>query len=143
MSVPGAVAAMGTRVAPRCPVEIAADRQASGKLGEDLACRELERLGYAILARRYRTRFGEIDIVSREGGTIVFVEVKARRSRRAGAAEAVTVRKRRRIAAMALDYLAWTQRLETPCRFDVVAIDGLGTDSMTVRVIRDAFVVDR
>ena len=121
-----------------------ADRQSSGLLGETLACRELERRGYAILARRHRTRFGEIDIVSRDGGTIVFVEVKARRSRRAGtAAEAITFWKRRRIAAMALDYLAWTGALDRPCRFDVVAIDGLGSPAMTLRVIRDAFQVDR
>ena len=44
---------------------------------------------------------------------------------------------------MALDYLAWTSALDEPCRFDVVAIDGIGTDKMTVRVIEDAFTVDR
>ena len=120
------------------------DRQISGKLGEDLACRELERRGYAILARRYRTRFGEIDIISRDGETTVFVEVKARRSPHpGGAAESITARKRRRIGAMALDYLAWTGRLESPCRFDVVAIDGLGTEEMTLRLIPDAFQFDR
>ena len=119
------------------------DRAASGKLAEDLACAELDRRGYAILARRYRTRFGEIDIVSRQRGVLVFVEVRARRAADPGtAAESVTARKRRRIAAMALDYLAWTGALEQPCRFDVVAIDGLGTDRMVLRVIEDAFQVD-
>ena len=44
---------------------------------------------------------------------------------------------------MALDYLAWTGRLEDPCRFDVVAIDGFGTAKMTIRVIEDAFQIDR
>ena len=48
-----------------------------------------------------------------------------------------------RIAAMALDYLAWTGRLEDPCRFYVVAIDGFGTAKMTIRVIEDAFQIDR
>jgi putative endonuclease len=121
-----------------------ADRQALGKQGESLACHALAERGYAIVATRFRTRFGEIDIVARHGRTIVFVEVKARRSNRAGdAAEAVSSYKRRRIAAMALDYLAWTSALDEPCRFDVVAIDGLGTDKMTVRVIEDAFAVDR
>ena len=119
-------------------------QQTAGKRGEELACRELTRRGYAILARRYRTRFGEIDIVCDDGGTVVFVEVKARRSARMGsAAEAVSGRKRRRIAAMALDYLAWTGRLNHRARFDVVAIDGYGTDKVTTRVIVDAFVVDR
>ena len=120
----------------------APDRQSLGKAGEDLACRELERRGYAVLARRYRTRFGEIDIVADDHGVIVFVEVKARTSKRYGsAAEAVSFRKRRRIGAMALDYLAWTGGLDRRCRFDVVAIDGLGGANPTTRVIQDAFQI--
>jgi putative endonuclease len=118
-------------------------RQRAGIRGEELACAELVRRGYAILARRYRTRFGEIDIVSQRDGTVVFVEVKARRSRRYGAAsDAIPFWKRRRIAAMALDYLAWTGRLRDRCRFDVVAIDGLGSDRVSVRVIENAFWID-
>ena len=113
-----------------------------GKLGEDIACRELLRRGYAILARRYRTRFGEIDIVSEQYGVLVFVEVKARKTANLGtAAEAIPFWKRRRIGAMALDYLAWTGRLNDRCRFDVVAIDGITTQKMTIRVIQDAFGV--
>jgi putative endonuclease len=66
-------------------------RQSTGRLGEDLACRELARRGYAVLARRYRTRHGEIDIVARHAGTIVFVEVKARHGGKFGdPADAVT-----------------------------------------------------
>ena len=119
------------------------DRQTLGKQGESLARRELERRGYAILATRFRTRFGEIDIVCSDRGTVVFVEVKARRSLKYGsAAEAITPWKRRRIAAMALDYLASYEQLNHPCRFDVVAIDGMGTERATIRVIEDAFQVD-
>ena len=100
-------------------------RQSLGKWGEERAVRELERRGYAILARRYRTRHGEIDIVADDGGTIVFVEVKARETGECGsAAEAVTVRKQRRLASMAVDYLARNHVTDKPCRFDVVAIDG-------------------
>ena len=111
-----------------------------GILGEDLACRELTRLGYAILARRYRTRFGEIDIIARHDRTLVFVEVKARQSKRRGdAVEGVTHHKQRRVAAMALDYLARANRLDALCRFDVVAIDGLGSERPEVNVIADAF----
>jgi putative endonuclease len=121
----------------------AASRVSTGKRGEDLACAELERRGYAILARRYRSRFGEIDIVSQDGPVIVFVEVRARRTRERGeAAETLTARKRRRIGAMALDYLAYTGKLDSPCRFDVVAIDGIGTPGMELRVIPDAFWLD-
>lgn len=118
--------------------------QTAGIRGEDLACGELRRLGYAILARRYRTRFGEIDIVSEQAGTVVFVEVKARRTGRYGEASAsIPYWKQRRLAAMALDYLAWTNRLTSRCRFDVVAIDGFGTDRMSIRVIENAFWIDR
>jgi putative endonuclease len=99
-------------------------RQALGMSGENLACEELRRRGYAILARRYRTRFGEIDIIARDGGTIVFVEVKARLGGDfGGAAAAVTGWKQRRIAGMAVDYLSRHRLHESPCRFDVVAID--------------------
>src|SRR6186713_2815873 len=94
-----------------------------GKTGEDLACRELERRGYAIVARRYRQRGGELDIIARDGATLVFVEVKARHGREFGeAAEAVTSFKRRRIAHLALDYIVRHHLSACPCRFDVVSI---------------------
>jgi putative endonuclease len=103
----------------------------------------LRRRGYAVLARRYRTRFGEIDIVCEDRRTIVFVEVRARRTTRCGEAiETISFRKRRRIGAMALDYLAWTGRIDHPCRFDVVAIDGIGTSTQRIRVVTDAFMAD-
>ena len=99
-------------------------RQTLGKLGEDLACSELRRRGYAILARRYRTRAGEIDIVAREGRTIVFVEVKTRTgSAFGGGAAAVVGRKQRRIMRMAVDYLLRRRLADQPCRFDVVVVD--------------------
>jgi putative endonuclease len=98
-------------------------RIALGKTGEDLACRELERRGYAIVARRYRLRIGEIDIVCRDGRTMVFVEVKAREGKVFGeAAEAVTATKRRRLVALATAYLARHRLSDQPCRFDVVSI---------------------
>lgn len=118
-------------------------RQTLGRLGESLARDELVRRGYAILATRYRTRFGEIDIVARDGATLVFVEVKARRTSRCGTAvDAISPLKRRRLAAMALDYLGRARCLDAPCRFDIVAIDGIGTSQMTLRLIRDAWAVD-
>ena len=67
-------------------------------------------------------------------------QVKARKDARFGtAAEAIPIWKRRRIAAMALDYLAWSGRTNQRCRIDVVAIDGIGTLDMRVRVIENAF----
>lgn len=114
-------------------------RQTIGISGEDLAAAELARLGYAVLERRYRTRHGEIDIIARDGATIVFVEVKARRSREfGGAAAAVTPHKQRRVAQMAVDYIARRRLTGSPCRFDVVAIDYAAGEPV-VTVYRNAF----
>ena len=116
-------------------------RQQLGKSGEDRAVAELERLGYAILERRYRTKHGEIDIVARDGETMVFVEVKARATAEFGtAAEAVTRQKQRRLISMAVEYLSLTRQPEMPCRFDVVAIDGID-DAAVLTVYRGAFEV--
>jgi putative endonuclease len=111
-------------------------RQAFGSRGEDLACSELERLGYSILERRYRCRLGEIDIVARDGDVTVFVEVKARESGEfGGGAAAVTPAKQRTIVRVAMDYIARHRLVERPCRFDVVVVDG----SESVQVIPNAF----
>ena len=114
-------------------------RIALGKTGEDLACRELERRGYAILARRWRRRQGEIDIIARDGATLVFVEVKTRGGHAFGeAAEAVTPFKRRRMTQLARDYITRQRLFECPCRFDVVSIhfDGGRPD---IEVFQNAF----
>jgi putative endonuclease len=116
-----------------------------GIRGEDVACRELERRGYAILARRFRTRNGEIDIIARDGETLVFVEVKARRSLRCGGpAEAVNWAKRQRLERMALRYLAaaGAGAAGRRCRFDVVSVlYAPGAAAPSVDVIRNAFDV--
>lgn len=116
-------------------------RQRVGLIGEDLACQELARRGYAILARRYRSRFGEIDIVARQEQTIVFVEVKARTGRAyGGAAAAVTIAKQRKVGQMAAEFLARRALGDLPCRFDVVAIDFEG-GATRVEVYANAFVL--
>jgi putative endonuclease len=100
------------------------NRQSFGKSGEDLACQELQRRGYAILARGYRSRFGEIDIIAKDDETIVFIEVKARAGDEfGGGAAAVTPWKQRRISQMAVDYLSRNKLHDKPCRFDVVTVD--------------------
>ena len=114
-------------------------RQSLGILGEDLACAELGRRGYAILDRRYRTRYGEIDIIARDGPVVVFVEVKARADDRfGGAAAAVTGWKQRRIVQMAADYLSRRGLHDRPCRFDVVVVELTG-GAPRVDVFRNAF----
>jgi putative endonuclease len=115
-------------------------RQSLGKCGENLAVAELTDRGYAILDRRYRTRYGEIDIVADDDGTIVFVEVKARASPEFGtAAEAVTAWKQRRLASMAVDYLSRRRLTDRPCRFDVVAIDAAESDAPEITLYPSAF----
>jgi putative endonuclease len=115
------------------------DRQSLGKNGEDLACEELVRRGYAILERRYRTRHGEIDIIARLGPTLVFVEVKARTgSAFGGAGAAVTRVKQQRVARMAEDFLARRRIVDEPCRFDVVTVD-FGGEPPHIEVFPHAF----
>src|SRR2546423_14289324 len=98
-------------------------RQILGKTGEDLACGELERRGYAIIARRYRRRGGELDIIARDGGTLVFVEVKSRQDHAFGdGADAVNGLKQRRMARLAIEYVMRHRLTDSPCRFDVVSI---------------------
>jgi putative endonuclease len=116
------------------------DRIDLGKSGEEVACRELQRHGYTILARRYRTRYGEIDIVARDGPTIVFVEVKARTSDCYGdPLESVTLHKQARITAMAEDFIARRGLSGAPCRFDVVAVRFGVAGRMEVELIKGAF----
>jgi putative endonuclease len=116
-------------------------RQTLGKLGEDFACAELSRRGYTILARRYRTKYGEIDIVARDGSTVVIVEVKTREGRAFGeGAEAVTFSKQRRMLRMGTDYLLRRKLADQPCRFDVVDVNIEG-GVPRIEVYRNAFDV--
>lgn len=111
-----------------------------GKIGEDLACDELRRRGYAVLERRYRTRAGEIDIVGRDGATIVFVEVKARATGDYGSgAEAITPAKQRRLSMMAAEYLHQRGSAGAPCRFDVAVVSLDASGRASVELIRSAF----
>ena len=109
--------------------------QDTGRLGEQAAARALQKAGYRLLAMNYRTRFGEIDLIVRDGGITVFVEVKTRRNADfAAAAEAVTPAKQERIRAAEQQWLA--EKGETPARFDVVEVY---TAPRTIRHIKDAF----
>ena len=114
-------------------------RQRLGQRGETMACDELERLGYAIVERRFRTRFGELDVVANDHGTLVFVEVKTKTdSSFSDPVESVTKRKQQRLVSMAEQYLASYRITDMPCRFDVVTVDISVTPSKIV-VYRDAF----
>ncbi len=118
-------------------------RRSLGDRGEEAAARHLSRKGLEILARGYRVRCGEIDLIAREGEEIVFVEVKTRASSGCGdPLEAVTAAKRRRILRAASFYLQSTGAWERPCRFDVVAVRLLPGGAEEVEHVRSAFQAD-
>ena len=116
-------------------------RQTLGESGENFASRELVSRGYAIVARRYRTRWGEIDIIARDGDTLVFVEVRRRSHTDCGSAlESVGPQKQRRVIRMAVDYLTRHDLYDRcPVRFDVVGVDDEPPGTPRITVIRDAF----
>lgn len=112
---------------------------ARGKEGEDLACRHLEAQGFRILARNWRCRAGELDIVARDGPVTVFVEVKDRGDVSHGQGfDAVTARKRQRIVVAARLYASGSDLEGKPVRFDVVSIDR-SAGPARIRHDRDAF----
>lgn len=111
----------------------------TGVRAEALAAEFLMRQGLAIVARNFRTRFGEIDLIARDGRVLVFVEVRMRRSGAfGGAVESITARKRARLVAAANGYLAMLGR-EPPCRFDAILLRGL--DASTIEWERDVMSV--
>jgi putative endonuclease len=114
-----------------------------GKSGENYACWELERLGYEILERRFRTRMGEIDLVARDGETVAFIEVKARRAgsgRFGPPAEAVGAQKRHKLMQMASQYIFARRLSNARCRFDVVSVTfGAGERLPKIEVFKGAF----
>jgi putative endonuclease len=113
-------------------------RRMLGEQGEREAARWLRRQGLRILVRGYRTPRGEIDLIARDGDTVVFIEVKTRRE--GEPAEAVTPEKQRRLALAARQFLKRHRLLEGRSRFDVVALVWPDTrDTPTIEHIRHAF----
>ncbi|HEY9721160.1 MAG TPA: YraN family protein [Oscillatoriaceae cyanobacterium] len=113
------------------------DRKSLGMRCEAIAAEYLAERGYRVRHRNFRTKLGEVDLICEDGPTVVFVEVKARRSIRFGEAyEAVGYRKQQRIMAIAGLVMAnWGDR---PCRFDVVAVTFKGSMPVVEHLI-DAF----
>lgn len=107
-----------------------------GRDAEARAERYLIGRGLTIVARNYGCRYGEIDLIARDGATLVFVEVRARRSNTfGGAAASITAAKRNKLRRAALHYLASLGR-NPPCRFDAVLLSGTAD---AVEWIQDAF----
>lgn len=101
-------------------------RKGLGSRGEEEATEYLKGLGWQIIARNYRCRLGELDIIARdEQGVLVFVEVRSRAGQSHGLPEeSVTYRKQYKLRMLAQQYLLSRPKLaEVPCRFDVVAVE--------------------
>src|SRR5262244_1143330 len=99
-----------------------------GAAAEALAARFLQARGLSVVARNYRCRGGEIDLVARDGPVLVFVEVRLRSgSEFGGAAASITASKRRRLAFAARHYLG-RLKAEPPCRFDAILLDALALE---------------
>jgi putative endonuclease len=114
-------------------------QQKFGEKGEALAVHRLKKAGYKIIETNYRTRLGEIDIVAKENDTIVFVEVKSRRSVHFGnPKQAVTLQKQKKISMVALYYLKTTGQSAAKARFDVVTVIA-NRDKPQVEIIKNAF----
>lgn len=114
-------------------------RQQFGKKSEDLAVIHLKKNGYRIIQRNYRTKLGEIDIIAKDRKTLVFVEVKARKTYRFGNPKwAVTPKKQRSISMVALNYLKAMKMDSVKARFDVVSIMSID-DNPQIEIIKNAF----
>lgn len=110
-----------------------------GKSGEEAAVELLKASGYKILARNYKTRIGEIDIIAFQGDTLCFIEVKSRNSLRFGLPqEAVSAEKQRQISKAALSFLKSNNLLNRKARFDVVSVL-YSKDGPKLDLIRNAF----
>lgn len=114
--------------------------QARGRAAEDLAAQYLAARGLRVLARNVSCRGGEVDLICLDRGSLVFVEVRLRRSARfGGAAESITAAKRRRVTLAAQWWLGGAGRRwsKHPCRFDAVLLDAL--DETRIDWITGAF----
>jgi putative endonuclease len=110
-----------------------------GKIGEDLALRKVKRLGYKVVAKNYRCPLGEIDLIAKDRGCLVFIEIKTRKGKSVGyAKEAVDGRKRRQISKVALAYMKSNDCMDVKARFDVIAINIMG-DQKEIEIITNAF----
>ena len=114
-------------------------RQVFGQKNETIAVRYLKKKGYRIVERNYRNRLGEIDIIAKDGPSIVFIEVKARRNSLFGSPKgAVTFRKQKTLSKVALSWLKRSRMDGARARFDVVAIS-YESGKRKVELIKDAF----
>jgi putative endonuclease len=111
-----------------------------GKLGEKISLHYLKNKNYKIIAKSYRQFRGEIDIVAYEQDTLVFVEVKTRKSRDYGfPEESVTFSKQRQIRKVAQGFLAKNNLQDVECRFDVISLSFDEKEGYSLHHLKNAF----
>jgi putative endonuclease len=114
-------------------------RRQLGDAGEDLAAATLKKQGYKILERNYVTPLGEIDLIARQGKTLVIIEVKTRKDTRFGSPqEAVSAAKQAKLRRLGDYYMKDKRLTDASVRFDVVAIT-LAEGGPHIEIIKDAF----
>ncbi|MBI5560546.1 MAG: YraN family protein [Deltaproteobacteria bacterium] len=120
------------------------NRRDIGMAGEEEAVGVLKKKGFKVMERNLRNRFGEIDIIAKDGGTVVFVEVKTRTNLSFGLPkDSLDARKKRHMVAASLDYLSRNPALrECPVRFDCVGIEFSEGGGFSVEHIENAFEAD-
>ena len=118
------------------------DGRLFGQSAESIADEYLRKKGYRIIDRNVRSPSGELDLVARLGDTVVFIEVKARRTEKyGGVSYSINRRKEQRIIKLAAQYLAKHHLHGQPCRFDVILCKGGQTAPIEIEHIEDAFEV--
>ena len=114
------------------------NRKALGDKGEKISSRFLQDMGYEIITSNYRTRYGEVDIIAKDNGVLVFVEVKLRSGTNYGRGlEAVNRSKMEKIQKIALEYIQENYDSEPECRFDVIEITN--SEKMKILHVKNAF----
>ncbi len=115
------------------------ERLELGRRGEELALKMIKRLGYKCIARNYRCALGEVDLIAKDGDTLVFIETKTRKGASlAYAKEAIDARKKRQLSKVALAFMKANNCCEVKSRFDVVAVT-LHGNRERIEVIKNAF----
>lgn len=113
-------------------------RQSDGAEAERLAEKFMLQQGLVLLAKNYRCRFGEIDLIAKDGDTLVFIEVRLRRNDNFGGAVAsIDHRKQEKLISTAKHYLSPLKTPEVPCRFDVLLLNN--KDSHAIQWLKNAF----
>ncbi len=115
----------------------------SGKKGEGLAVSYLKKQGYKIIERNYKTKLGEIDIITDCKGCICFIEVRARNNQVFGLPEETILKKKQlQVSKAALAYIKRYKLEDKSCRFDVVSIKGVDSPDPEIKLIKNAFDLD-